>query len=102
MTRYRSSEPGPAAHYRTLKLCSHGGGYEALPDRPTRLDLPRAREILEAAGLPVIDARVMLIATLPPEVTVSQAGRVLIKTREEPEAAAAFERLAGLLHFSRQ
>jgi len=83
--------------YRRLRLCSNNGGYEAIPDPPNPLDLPAVRAALEKAGVPVVDARVMLIVSLAPEVTISRAGRLLFKTRDPRAAAAAFERLRGLL-----
>jgi len=51
--------------------------------------LVAVRAALEANGIPVIDARVMLIAKLAQEVTLSHDGRVLIKS---PDGAVA-ERL---------
>jgi hypothetical protein len=83
--------------YRRLKLCSNSGGFEAIPDPPFPLDLARARATLTAAGVPVIDARVMLIATLPPEVTISRGGRLLVKTRDPAAAEQAFLQLRALL-----
>jgi len=83
--------------YHKLRLCSNNGGFEAIPDPPHPLDLPAARERLRADGIAVVDARVLLIATLPPEVTISRAGRLLFKTRDPNEADRAFERLRGLL-----
>jgi hypothetical protein len=83
--------------YRKLKLCSNSGGFEAIPDPPFPLDLARVRAALSDDGVPVIDARVMLIATLPPEVTISRGGRLLFKTRDEHAAEAAFQRLRSLL-----
>ena len=79
-----------------MRLCSHGGGFEAIPDPPGHLDLHRLRGLLEAAGVAVLDARVLLIVSLPPEVTISRAGRLLFKTADEQAAAAAFRRLAEL------
>jgi len=83
--------------YRRLRLCSHNGGYEAIPEPPTPLDLGAVRAVLEAQGIPVIDARVMLIASLDPEVTISRAGRLLFKTQDAPTAEKAFGRLRTLL-----
>lgn len=83
--------------YRKLKLCSGSGGFEALPDPPQALDLRRARAALEAAGVAVVDARVMLIAALDPEVTLSRNGRLLFKTRDAAAAERAFGRLRALL-----
>ena len=82
--------------YRALRLCSQGGGFEAIPDPPRTLDLWRIRASLEAAGIPILDARVMLIASLPPEVTISRSGRLLFKTSDEEDARRAFERLVAL------
>jgi hypothetical protein len=79
--------------YRTLKLCSSGGGFEAIPDPPRRLNLPAVRAALEHQGLRVVDARVMLIADLDPEVTISQNGRLLFKTADPAAADRAFARL---------
>jgi hypothetical protein len=83
--------------YRRLRLCSNNGGYEAIPEPPRTLDLPWVKEVLEKEGIPVIDARVMLIASLEPEVTISRAGRLLFKTRDARAAGQAFERLRILL-----
>jgi hypothetical protein len=84
--------------YRRLRLCSNNGGYEAIPDPPSPLDLARVRATLESEGIPVVDARVMLIVSLDPEVTISRAGRLLFKTRDPRAAELAFERLRTLLH----
>jgi len=91
------SRPPAPVRYRTLRLCSNGGGYEALPDRRASLDLPRYRRTLEAAGRTVIDARVMLIVQLPPEVTITRGGRFLFKTRDPERARAALAQLLDLL-----
>jgi len=79
--------------YRALRLCSHGGGFEAIPDPPQDLDLGRIRASLEAAGVAVVDARVLLIASLEPEVTISRSGRLLFKTGDEAAARRALRRL---------
>lgn len=83
--------------YRRLRLCSNNGGYEALPEPPNPLDLRTARLVLEREGIPVVDARVMLIASMDSEVTISRAGRLLFKTQDARVAERAFERLRGLL-----
>jgi hypothetical protein len=83
--------------YRRLRVCSNGGGYEAVPNPSHRLDLAQARHLLEAEGVAVVDARVMLIAAIEPETTISQNGRLLFKTRDPKAAEAAFERLRSLL-----
>ncbi len=83
--------------YRALRVCSNRGGLEALPDPPFPIDLAKARRRLEAAGVAVVDARVMLIVALDPEVTVSRNGRLLFKTSDAELAQRAFERLTQLL-----
>jgi hypothetical protein len=83
--------------YRRLRVCSNGGGFEAIPNPAVRLDLNRARHRLEAEGIAVVDARVMLIAGTDPEATISQNGRILFKTRDPKIAEVAFERLRVLL-----
>jgi hypothetical protein len=79
--------------YRRLRLCSNNGGYEAIPDPPVRLDLRTARVTLEREGIAVVDARVMLVAATDPEVTISQSGRLLFKTRDPAAAERAFRQL---------
>ncbi|MGP8072141.1 MAG: hypothetical protein ACLPZM_03305 [Thermoplasmata archaeon] len=83
--------------YRTLRLCTSGGGFEAVPDPPRRLDLVRIRAVLEHDGVSVVDARVMLIATLGSETTISRTGRVLIKTDDPAQAERVFRKLRPLL-----
>jgi hypothetical protein len=83
--------------YRKLRLCSNNGGYEAIPDPPFRLDLANARRTLERIGVAVVDARVMLIAAMDPEVTISRSGRLLFKTHDSAAAERAFDRLRALL-----
>jgi hypothetical protein len=83
--------------YRRLRLCSNNGGYEAIPEPPHPLDLRAVKEALDKEGIPVVDARVMLIATLQSEVTISRAGRLLFKTRDASAAERAFETLRALL-----
>jgi hypothetical protein len=80
-----------------LRLCSGGGGYELLPDGPRSLDLARIRHRLEEHGIPVVDARVLLIATVGPEVTISRRGRLLFKTSDPDEADRTYERLLALI-----
>lgn len=86
--------------YHSLRLCAGGGAYEAVPDPRLRLDLSECGKRLGEAGVPVVDARVMLIIQLERETTLSRDGRVLIKTRDSTEAAAVFERLRHLLGWS--
>ncbi|MGI0071599.1 MAG: hypothetical protein ACRECT_05990 [Thermoplasmata archaeon] len=83
--------------YRKLRLCSNHGGYEAIPEPPIRLDLAKARHALEEEGVAVVDARVMLVAALDPEVTISRTGRLLFKTRDPVAAELGFQRLRALL-----
>jgi hypothetical protein len=83
--------------YRTLRVCSNNGGYEAIPEPPRPLDLKRVRGVLEREGIAVVDARVLLIAGLEAEVTISRSGRLLFKTREAAVAERAFLRLGALL-----
>jgi len=82
--------------YREVRLCSGSGGFEAIPDRPRELDLTAVRKALEAARIPTLDARVMLLATLPPEVTISRSGRLMFKTADERLARQALQRLLAL------
>jgi hypothetical protein len=83
--------------YRKLRLCSNSGGYEAIPDPPHPLDLAEVRRRLEAEGVAVVDARVLLIAGTDPEVTISRNGRLLFKTRDPAAAERGFDRLQKLL-----
>jgi len=83
--------------YHRLRLCSSSGGFEAIPEPARPLDLATVRAKLESAGIRVVDARVMLIASLDPEVTISRAGRLLFKTRDARTAERGFERLRELL-----
>lgn len=79
--------------YYALRLCAGGGAFEAVPAPRLALDLRRAKGTLESHDIPVVDARVMLIAHVGKEVTLSRDGRVLIKTRDSQEAQSIFERL---------
>jgi hypothetical protein len=94
-----SSVRGPdgQSEYRTLRLCSGGGGFEAIPRTERRLDLESVKRALDAASIPTIDARVMLIASFDPEVTISTAGRILIKTSDAALAQRTFERVIDVL-----
>jgi hypothetical protein len=83
--------------YYTLRLCSSRGAFEAVPDPPRTVDLKRIRARLEASGVPVVDARVMLIAQLEREVTFGRDGRVLIKSQDPKEAQRVFDSLRSLL-----
>jgi hypothetical protein len=83
--------------YRTLRLCSSRGAFEAIPDPPLRLDLADARKRLAANGTEVVDARVMLIIRLDHEVTVSRDGRILVKTRDKAAANRIFRQVVQIL-----
>lgn len=85
--------------YETLKLCAGRSAFEAVPNPRLTLDLPAVRSRLESEGIPVVDARVMLIIRLAREVTLGRDGRILIKTSDPREADALFarlDRIAGL------
>jgi len=45
----------------------------------------------------VVDARVMLVAAMDPEVTISRSGRLLFKTTDPVRAEVAFQRLRDLI-----
>jgi hypothetical protein len=79
--------------YSPLRLCSNRAAYEAIPNPRLRLDLARLGERLHAQGVPVIDARVMLIAGAKQEITIARDGRVLIRSPTLSEAAVAFDRV---------
>jgi hypothetical protein len=83
--------------YRTIKVCANRGAFEAFPEAPTQLDLAGVRDRLVAAGIDVVDARVLLIARLEREVTVSRDGRLLIKTQDPDEARRLLERVEPFL-----
>lgn len=83
--------------YRTLEVCSNRGGFETVPEPPRPIDLVRARHRLESAGIAVVDARVMLIAALEAEVTISRTGRILLKTPDRAVADRTFAELRRLL-----
>ena len=82
--------------YETLRLCSGRAAYEAVPRPRLDLDLPDLRRKLEEAGVDVVDARVMLIARMEREVTVSRDGRILIKTSDVGEADRLLHRLRAI------
>lgn len=83
--------------YYTLKLCSGRGSFEATPRPRAPIDLAEARRRLEAEGVAVVDARVMLIARLDCEVTVSRDGRLLLKSPDADVAERTFARLRSIL-----
>ncbi len=83
--------------YHTLRLCSSRGAFEAVPDPPRTVDLRRIRARLEASGISVLDARVMLIAQMEREVTFGRDGRVLIKSQDPKEAQRVLDSLRSLL-----
>jgi hypothetical protein len=83
--------------YYTLRLCASRGAYEAIPENPRTLDLAVVKARLQASGIPVIDARVMLIAQMECEVTFGRDGRVLIKSQNPGQAERLFASLKSLL-----
>jgi hypothetical protein len=83
--------------YYTLALCASKGAFEAVPRPKLVLDLRLAKERLVSAGIPVTDARVMLIADMEREVTLSRDGRVLIKSRDAAEANRVFAELRRVI-----
>lgn len=83
--------------YETLRLCTGRAAFEAIPNPKLALDLGRIRSTLEGSGVPVVDARVMLMFRLGADVTLGRDGRVLIKTSDPKAADAAFRRLDELL-----
>ncbi|MFZ0698965.1 MAG: hypothetical protein WAN74_02060 [Thermoplasmata archaeon] len=88
-----TGHPSAFPVYETVRLCSGKGSYEALPRNAYTFDLARARHLLESDGVPVTDARVMLIVATKPEMTLSRNGRILIKTRDAREAERALDSL---------
>ncbi|MGI0131988.1 MAG: hypothetical protein ACREDK_02665 [Thermoplasmata archaeon] len=88
--------------YTTLKLCSNGGAFEATPRPRLMVDLEKARRDLTAKGVSVVDARVMLIVSLVPELTLGRDGRVVIKTRDATAAERAFQELAAIVGLDRR
>lgn len=83
--------------YRTLKVCASRGGFESVPEPRRALDLREVRHRLEEEGIAVVDARVMLIAAMDTEVTISRSGHLLFKTSDAAVARRTFERLRGVL-----
>ncbi|MDE1819848.1 MAG: hypothetical protein KGI98_03215 [Euryarchaeota archaeon] len=83
--------------YRALQLCSSGGAYEALPDRPVQLDLADVRGRAERAGRKVVDARVMLVLPGEPEVTLTRGGKIVVKTRDAEAAQRSFQAMISLI-----
>ena len=83
--------------YYTLRLCSSRGAFEAVPDPSEASTSRRIRARLEAGGISVVDARVMLIAQMEREVTFGRDGRVLIKSQDPEEAQRVFDSLRSLL-----
>jgi hypothetical protein len=79
--------------YSTARLCSGGGAFEAVPRPRVALDLARAKAQLEEGGVPVVDARVLLLVRLRCEAT--------FKTRDPAEAEVVLEELCRRLGLER-
>jgi hypothetical protein len=81
-----------------LRPCKTTAAYEAIPERDRRLDLERLERDMAATGWSLVaNARVMLIVKRDLEVTVFQSGKVLIKTRDRPQAEATWSQVEPLL-----
>ena len=87
--------------YSALKLCSGRSAYEAIPTPRRSLDLARFGPGSESEGVPVIDARVMLIAGTRQEVTIGRDGRILIKLAQQADADRLFDRVQGWIDGAR-
>lgn len=83
--------------YKEIRLCSGKGSYEAIPIRKLKLDLEALKAEFESDGKEVLDARVMLIVSGNPEVTVMRDGRLLIKSRDESVALATVDTLKTMV-----
>jgi hypothetical protein len=83
--------------YREIRLCSGKGSYEAIPRRKLELDLLKLKALLERSGLSVLDARVMLLVSGVPEMTVLRDARLLVKSRDRAQAEQAVGRLVPLV-----
>ncbi len=78
--------------YSELRLCSNRAAFEAIPNPRRPVDLSAVRARIDSEGVPVIDARVMLIAGDAQEVTISRDGRILIKLKDADAARRMFVR----------
>lgn len=91
-----AASPGGAAGrppYRAVRLCASGGGFEAIPHARVALDLASIAARLRSTGLPVLDARVMLIVATAPELTLGRDGRILVKTTDARRAEELVDEL---------
>jgi hypothetical protein len=88
--------------YSQVRLCSGKGAFEAIPSRRARVDLPAIRDLLQATGREVVDARVMLIIRGQPEITIAADGRLVFKTQDAGEAQRAFQGILALLEGFRE
>jgi hypothetical protein len=80
-------------NYQTLRTCANRGAFEAIPEGDPHLDLKGVKDRIEAAGIRVLDCRVMLIAQFDREVTIGRDGRILIKSLERDEAVRILEQV---------
>ncbi|MCI4348687.1 MAG: hypothetical protein L3J93_00480 [Thermoplasmata archaeon] len=83
--------------YSSLRLCSGRAAYESVPTPRRSLDLAKIRHRLEADGVVVVDARVLLIARLEREVTIARDGRILIKSADAREAERLLAQVLSLV-----
>ena len=86
-----------------LRPCSTSAGFTATPEPPLKLDMPRLKQALVAAGYAIVaDARIILIVRRdtsfgPVESSVYDNGKVLVKTPDRPAAEAAYADVAPRL-----
>jgi hypothetical protein len=78
-----------------LRPCATSAGFTATRDPPWRMDMPRLKRDLAAAGYAiVVDAKVVLIVRHGAvESSVYDNGKVLLKTTDRPAAETAFAHL---------
>ncbi|HWG91388.1 MAG TPA: hypothetical protein VNZ52_11130 [Candidatus Thermoplasmatota archaeon] len=92
--------PPEAPRYSVLELCKNRAGFEAAPTQKLNLDLADVKRRAEHAGWEVLaDAGIILVLGMGlVEASVFESGKLLFKTKDEGQAAAAmgeFFRLMG-------
>lgn len=83
-----------------LRPCATSAGFMATRDPPWRMDMPRLKRDVQAAGFRlVVDAKIVLIVRDPSGVESSlyDNGKVLLKTTDKPAAEASFAKLEPLV-----